>query len=278
MADDYRDEMDALNSDEVEAALSHRAARGARAEGLVADLRRALREEPSPEVARAHVEAMLAASAARSERRSTMRGVTTRRIGGVALAAVLTLGGTLAAAVTLPPQADDEAREAVGQGSEVAAEASAHGKAVREVAQDPSLEGCEKGQAVAEVASSKAQGEPPEDVERPDPCAQAEGSAPEEGGGGRGEAGSAFGKAKAAQAREDGEALGEDTAADAQSGGADFGQDTAGQVTAGGAGSAATGQAAADDAGGTTSADEASGGAAGSAGPPAGTPGGPPGS
>jgi hypothetical protein len=274
--DDYQDEMDALSTEEVDAVVGGRAARepnAARAGALVADLRRALREEPTPEVARAHVEAMVAAARSQARAQGRFGASTRRRIGGVGLAAVLTLGGTLAAAVTLPPQADDRAREAAWQGTEVAVEASAHGKAVQAVARDSTLEGCEKGQAVAEVASSKARGGPPE--ERPDPCVQAEDSPNDDGGRGRGKDASAFGKAKAEQAREDGKALGQDTADQAKAGGADFGQQTAGQASGG-----ARGTRAADDAAefGKTTASEATGGAGGSRGPPAGTPGGPPGS
>jgi hypothetical protein len=284
VADDYQDEMEALSPEEIDAVLgggTPRDPRAARAAALVTDLRRALREDPAPEVASAHVDAMVAAAGARPGGRSAMLASTKRRIGGVGLAAALMLGGSLAAAVTLPPQADDRVRQAVERGSSVSAdgsvsgEASAHGKAVQAVAQDPGVEGCRKGQAVAEVASSKAEG-PPDEVDRPDPCERGQHGEPGSEGGSRGAEASAFGRAKATQAEEDGEAFGQETAAQAQSGGADFGQQTATEASAGAGGPEVEGGGGAEA--GTTIGNDASGGVSGSAGPPPGTPGGPPGS
>jgi hypothetical protein len=282
--DDYQDEMDMLSPDEIDGLLSGRAPAnpaGARLAGLVVDLRRNLREEPAPDVAGAHVAAMVAAAGDQlpETRRSRMRVLTKRRIGGVALAATLILGGGLAAAVTLPEQAAEEAWEAVGQGQELAAEASAHGKAVSEVAQDPTLDGCEKGQAVAAVASSREERQ--EDAERPNPCAQAEDNNNDGAPGDQGAEASAFGKATAEKAQEDGQAFGRDTATEAQENGAAFGSDTAGEASGNGTGNATgngTGADSADDgmataAEGMATAEDASGGAAGIGGVPGGPPG-----
>jgi hypothetical protein len=256
LLDDYRDEMDALSSEQVEAVISGRVPRepaAARAATLVEDLRDALREEPSSEVARAHLAAMAAAaeeSGLTRSRRLTMPAVTRRRIGGLTLAATLVMGGGLAAAVTqpeLPDQASEEAWANVGQGPEVAAEASAHGKAVAAVAQDPTLEGCQKGQAVAEVASSKADDHRQDEADR-DPCVQAERvDGVENGGGngngsgsgngrGNGEGASAFGNSTSEQAQADGQAFGEKTSTAAQENGEAFGQETAAAASGGNAG------------------------------------------
>jgi hypothetical protein len=277
LLDDYRDEMEALSPEQVEAVLSGRVARepvAARAATLVEDLREALREEPSPEVARAHLAAMVAAAEESELSRSIRSGMpvlTRRRIGGLALVATLMMGGGLAAAVTqpeLPEQASEEAWANVGRGPEVAAEASAHGKAVSAVAQDPTLEGCEKGQAVAEVASSKGAEHRQDDADRPDPCAQAD---DDDGNGngngnGNGEAASAFGKSIAEQAQADGEAFGQETSTKAKADGEAFGQETGNAASGGRAGTG--GQA------GLTTAGEVSGGASAGGGPPAGIPGG----
>jgi hypothetical protein len=287
LLDDYRDEMDALSSEQVEAVISGRVPRepaAARAATLVEDLRDALREEPSPEVARAHLAAMAAAaeeSGFTRSRRLTMPAVTRRRIGGLTLAATLVMGGGLAAAVTqpeLPDQASEEAWANVGQGPEVASEASAHGKAVAAVAQDPTLEGCQKGQAVAEVASSKADDHRQDEADR-DPCVQVErvdggenGSGSGNGGGsgsGNGEEASAFGNSISEQVQADGRAFGEKTSTAAQEDGEAFGQETAAAASGGEAGGNGNGN-------GTGRGDgvfvELPAG-----GPPPGTPGGPPG-
>jgi hypothetical protein len=273
LPDDYVSEMDALSSDQVEMVLAGRAS-GERAEtrasALVDDLRRALPEEPSPEVAERHLAAMAAAAEEAGltrSRRPGMRVLTRKRIGGLALAATFLLGGGLAAAVTLPDEADERALEAVGQGPEVAQEASAHGKAVAEVAQDPSLDGCEKGQAVAAVASSKAPEQPQGPEE--DPCAQGEHEENGEGAGnGEGDEASAFGQQTAEEAQADGRGFGEQTASEAQQDGAGFGQGTAGE-----AGGGTPGGDAAQD--GLETAEDSSGGAPEEipSGPPEGAPG-----
>jgi hypothetical protein len=282
--DDYRDEMDALSSEEVEAVLSGRTpleSAAARAAALVTDLRGALREEPTSEVARVHLAAMVAAaegSGFTNSRRSSVPMPSRRRIGGLAVAATLVVGGGLAAAVTQPEavtrpeETDDRVPEAIGQGPEEAGEASAHGKAVAAVAQGSALEGCEKGQAVAGAASSKATENRQDDADRPDPCAggDREGSAGDEGdrggggnGNGRGKGASAFGRGIAEEARTDGRAFGQQTAAEAQGERSGFGHQTAEQASGGSAGGG--------DQGGSL------GEAPEGAGPPPGTPGAPPG-
>lgn len=276
LLDDYRDEMDALSSEQVEAVLSGRVPRepaAARAAALVVDLRQALREDPAPEVARTHLAAVLAAaeeSGLTRSRRSIMPVLTRRRMGGLALAATLVLGGGLAAALPppeLPEQAAQEAHEAVGQGPDVAEDASAHGKAVSELAQDPTLEGCEKGQAVAALASSKAGDHRQDGADRPDPCAREGEVENGQNGGGRGEEASAFGQGVAEEARAGGKAFGQKTASEAQKGRGDFGKQTAQEASGGTRGGEAAEK-------GMATAGEASGGASGSGGPP---PGGPPG-
>ena len=121
------------------------------------------------------------------------------------VAATLVVGAGTAGAVTLPPEVPDAADEQVadlilvelppieesvpgeappeeelreeppeeGEGAEEeGASASAHGKAVSEVARDDSLQGCERGQAVAAIASSKSQGHRQDETDRPDPCSR----------------------------------------------------------------------------------------------------------
>jgi hypothetical protein len=272
--DDYEDEMDAVTPEQMEAVLSGRVPgdpAAARAAALVEDLRDALLEEPSPEATRAHLAAMVAAAEEMvpiRSRRSAMPDVTRRRIGGVVLAATLMMGGAVAAAVTQQEPAEQAFEEAwanVGRGPEVAAEASVHGKAVSAVAHDPTLEGCEKGQAVAAVASSKAAEHPQDDADRLDPCAQAN------DGNGNGDDASAFGKSIAEQAQADGEAFGQETSTKAKEDGEAFGQETADAASRGKSGDG--NETGGGDEAGLTTAGEVSGGASAGGGPPDGIPG-----
>lgn len=184
---DYPDEMEHLTPEQIEAILRGGAVDEPQAEAvgeILRELREALVREPSDEVARAHMEAMAtAASGGRVDegsRRQTMKTITRRRVATLALAAAMTLGAGVATALVLPDRADDRAKDAVadlpvpgptgtppGDPSEGASD---HGAAVSEVARDDSLSGCEKGQAVAGVASSKAE-DRQDDAEKPDPCA-----------------------------------------------------------------------------------------------------------
>jgi hypothetical protein len=205
--------------------------------------------------------------------------LTRRRIGGLALAATLVLGGGLAAAATLRPQAGEEGWVGATQAGQPP-EQAAHGQAVAAVAQDETLTGCEKGQAVAAVASSKAGEHRQDQAEKPNPCDGGDGEA--EGSGGRGDEASAFGREIAERARADGRSFGEEMAARAQEDGRTLGEDTAAQASGGAsggsdasAGSADAGAGAAD--GGLATAGSASGGAAEAGGPPEDLTPGPPG-
>ena len=98
----------------------------------------------------------------------------------MALAAALLLVAGIAAAVTLPNQAAPPDQESVPSGAPSLAPApedpsapSSHGQAVSEVATDPALTGCEKGQAVADVASAKAAEKRNNSTEANDPCSRA---------------------------------------------------------------------------------------------------------
>jgi len=124
-----------------------------------------------------------------------------KRVAALGLAATLVLGAGIAAALTLPDQAADQAKENTadlevpkgeGQGSQenggIQSEtASEHGKAVSAVAQDDSLQGCEKGRAVSAIAASKADDNRKNEPNGSDPCAANVGS--NAGGQGKSNAG-----------------------------------------------------------------------------------------
>lgn len=128
-----------------------------------------------------------------------MAPFTRKRAALLGLAATLILGMGVATAVTLPDQASDRAKEVVGDlpipgptGSpdDPAGGANDHGEAVSSVAQGDFPEGCEKGMAVADVAS----GGPVDPAV--DPCQQGAGDengASQSGGGGAGGGGSTAG-------------------------------------------------------------------------------------
>jgi hypothetical protein len=214
---DYQGEMDRVDPRLIDAALRGRETGEPaldRAALLVADLRRVLLEGSMPEAA-GHLEAM--AAAARDEARgstpvlSKRRAARRRRLASMPLAAALVLGTGLAwGAGTLPEPASDRAEEAVAAAQErgdagsepdgaEGFEGAAHGEEVSAVAKDDSLQGCEKGRAVSEVASSKG------NVQGPghDPCAKGqEGKA-------RGQDASAKGKQTAEDAKADAQAKAE---------------------------------------------------------------------
>ncbi len=211
---DYHGEMDRVDPRLVDAALEGRETGEPaldRAAQLVADLRRVLLEEPLPEAAAGHLEAMSAA-AGDEARGSTpvlsrRRAARRRRLASMPLAAVLVLGAGLAwGAVTHPHQASDVAEEAVAAAQERAnggaetedaetedegTEGATHGQEVSEVAQDDSLQGCEKGMAVSDVASSKGNKQGP----KQDPCSKGDEN------GARGQEASAKGKQTAEDAK-----------------------------------------------------------------------------
>jgi hypothetical protein len=173
LLDDYQDEMDRLNSDQIDAVLSGDQVSdpaAERATRLVVDIRGALVQEPSPEVAARHLAAM--ASVVLEESRPTRlqrgrtagRSIPRRRNVVLTLAAALVVGVSIAAAVTLPPQADDTAKTKVpadpdvvaGQPAAVPSVEGGHGQTVSEVvagqpAAVPSVEGGH-GQTVAGIA------------------------------------------------------------------------------------------------------------------------------
>jgi hypothetical protein len=186
---DYPDEMDSLTPAQLEDILAGREVDDPVASRL-SELLRELRDElvSEPRDAGRQVAAMVEAagegSAGFASTRSWSSTVTRKRVTLLGVAAVLALGMGAAAAVTLPDQASDRAREVVGSlphpqptgtgpPSGVPPEnANDHGEAVSGVAQDDSLEGCEKGAAVSAVASSKAADNRQDDPPGPDPCLQ----------------------------------------------------------------------------------------------------------
>jgi hypothetical protein len=200
---DYPDEMDRLTPEQIEAILAARDVddpAAARLSSLVRELREELLAEIPPEVAERHLAAMAAETggAPATTRRNAMAPFTRRRAALLGLAATLILGMGVATAVTLPDEASDRAKEVVGDlpipgptgtpGEDP--DANDHGQAVSAVAQGDFPEGCEKGMAVADVASGGA-------VDPAvDPCQQGAGDengASQSGGGGSGGGGSTAG-------------------------------------------------------------------------------------
>ena len=204
--DDYRDEMERLTSQDADDLLSGGVPRTAAATVAAAAVER-VREEllvaPSPETSRRHLAAMRIAAGSDSldARGDEMRKRAKKRAATVALAATLILGAGIAAALTLPEQAADRAKERVagvqlpedakgpgnGRAGASAQTASDHGKAVSEAARDDSTTGCEKGRAVSEIASSKADEHRKNPPKESDPCTANEGS--NAGGQGKSNAG-----------------------------------------------------------------------------------------
>jgi hypothetical protein len=105
--------------------------------------------------------------------------LTHRRVAVLGLAAALTLTGGLASAGALPDPAQDAVANAAGHlglhlpSSADVPDQTSHGKEVSNVARSTPEEGCEKGQAISEVASSFAQNHLNSDPE-PIPCDQAQ--------------------------------------------------------------------------------------------------------
>jgi hypothetical protein len=207
---DYPDEMDRLTPEQIEAILEARDVDDpsvGRLSSLMRDLREELLTEIPGEVAERHLAAMAAETEEEpaTTRRNAMAPFNRKRTVLLSLAAVLILGMGVATAVTLPDQASDRAKDVVGAlpipgptGSvpptDPAGEANDHGEAVSDVAQDDSVEGCEKGMAVSEVASSKAGDNQPDG---PEPCGTGEdggeGASAQGSGGGSGSGGSGGG-------------------------------------------------------------------------------------
>lgn len=189
--DDYRDEMERLSSQEAEEILSGGPPSSAAARGADTAVKR-LRSEllaPLPQgIEERHLAAMRAAAANAGSIGDPMRKRTTRGVAALGLAATLVLGAGLAAALTLPEQASDVAKERVaeldppvgpgdGGQEEPSAEASSdHGKAVSAVAKDDSTKGCDHGRAVSEVASSKAEDNRKNEGDHPGGCGPSQGN------------------------------------------------------------------------------------------------------
>jgi hypothetical protein len=103
------------------------------------------------------------------------RMLTRRRVAVLGLAAALTLTGGLAAADVLPDPAQDAVANVAGHlGLDFphSADVSDHGNEVSNVARATPEEGCEKGQAISEVASSFARNHRNSDP-APIPCDEA---------------------------------------------------------------------------------------------------------
>jgi hypothetical protein len=159
-SDDYRDEMGRLRPHEIEAIISRREASDSSAEplaALVREVRRDLLEDPTAAVAARHLAAMNDAQrkdkgprAVRTsnDRRGSVPAISQRRLAAVATAALLLLGAAVAVAVT-PDNAGETAKNAVSNDN------TGHGQAVSDTARNTSLQGCEKGQAIAGQASGK---------------------------------------------------------------------------------------------------------------------------
>jgi hypothetical protein len=169
---DYPDEMDRLTPEQIEAILEARDVDDpsvARLSSLMRELREELLTEIPGEVAERHLAAMAAETEEEpaTTRRNAMAPFNRKRTALLSLAAALILGMGVATAVTLPDQASDRAKDVVGAlpipgptGSvpptDPAGDANDHGEAVSSVAQGDFPEGCEKGMAVADVASGGA--------------------------------------------------------------------------------------------------------------------------
>jgi hypothetical protein len=122
------------------------------------------------------------------------RVLTRRRVAALGLAAALTLTGGLAAADVLPDPAQDAVANVAGHlgihfpHSADLSDQTSHGTEVSNVARSTPEEGCEKGQAIVEVASSFARNHRNGDP-APIPCdeAQAAGDHSHQGGPGSGD-------------------------------------------------------------------------------------------
>lgn len=181
--DDGWGEMSRLSSERLEQVLAGDAPEDEEAATLAAAVRRlraGLLEAPSEGLAARHVAAMVAAARAATPlpdpRRSPMRILTKRRAAVLALAAAMTLTGGLAWAGALPTPAQDAIAGVASHlgldlpSSDDRAPAAEHGAEVSQVAQDPALQGCEKGQAVAAIASEKSEEHRQNPADKQDPC------------------------------------------------------------------------------------------------------------
>ena len=137
------------------------------------------------------------------------RMLTRRRVAVLGLAAALTLTGGLAAADVLPDPAQDAVATVAGHlgldfphSADVTNQTS-HGEQVSDVARTTPEEGCEKGQAISEVASSFAQDRRHGEHE-PIPCEKAKPAGDHSHQGGTGSGDTAGPDAGAAHASDSG--------------------------------------------------------------------------
>ena len=152
--------MGRLRPHEIEAIISRRETSDSSAEplaALVREVRRDLLEDPTAAVAARHLTAMNDAQrkdkgsrAVRTSNdwRGSVPAISQHQLAAVATAALLLLGAAVAVAVT-PNNAGETAKNAVSNDN------TGHGQAVSDTARNTSLQGCEKGQAIAAQASGK---------------------------------------------------------------------------------------------------------------------------
>jgi hypothetical protein len=160
LLDDYQDEMDRLSPNQIDAILSSERVSDPAAEraiALVGDIRDALIEEPPAEVAARHLGAMASAvpgesraATALPRRKTPMRILSRRRIAAMSVAATLVLAAGIAAAVTLPPQANDTAKTKVPSDPDV-------------------VTGQPEGVPPAEAEQGQPEGVPPAEAEQGQP-------------------------------------------------------------------------------------------------------------
>lgn len=183
--DDYQDDVERLTHDQIEAILSGEGHSSSTLTTLIRDIRLDLLEEPSPEIAARHLAAMARASRPREVGSTASRApgflrrrvLSRRRLTAMVLAAALLLVAGLAAAMTLPKKAAEPAHDTVPSTAPSVTPtakdlppAAAHGQGVASVATDHSLIGCEKGQAVSDIASAKGAENRKGPAKRKDPC------------------------------------------------------------------------------------------------------------
>lgn len=186
-ADDSWSEMHLLSSERLERVLAGDAPEDEEATRVAAAVRRLrtdLLEAPSEAAAARHLAAMVSAArtagSTRLVRSLPARSTIRRRAAVLALAAAMTLTGGLAWAGSLPGPAQDAIAGLANHigidlpSSEDRPPAAQHGAEVSETARDSSLQGCEKGQAVAAVASERSLEHRQDPADKQDPCAQGE--------------------------------------------------------------------------------------------------------
>jgi hypothetical protein len=189
--DDYQDEMERLTTEQIEALLTGEDRSPGPVAALVRDVRVVLLEDPAPEVAARHLAAMAEAAKASPEPAeragvAPIRRLPRRRGAAALLAAALLLVAGIAAAVTVPKRPAKPEQEIVDSvapslaapptldSDPVPSAEPTHGQEVSAFAKDTDLIGCEKGQAVAAVASAKAAEHRENPAEKNDPCVRAE--------------------------------------------------------------------------------------------------------